>query len=85
MLQCAHSAWPLDSSMLKLPCAAITGINSPSVVLNSATLGTLAWALASSCISQQKARSLSVSPTGRKAACSGGAKPFRSPLWARTQ
>ena len=35
--------------------------------------GTLAWALASSCISQQKARSLSVPPTGRKAPWSRGA------------
>ena len=47
--------------------------------------GTLACALASSCISQQQARSLSVSPTGRKAPCSRGQKSFRSPLCANTQ
>ena len=47
--------------------------------------GTPAWAFASSCISQQKARSLSVSPTGLNAACRRGSKPFRSPLCAKTQ
>jgi membrane fusion protein len=50
-----------------------------------ATVGTLAWALASSCISQQKASSLSVPPTGRKLPCRRGRKSFRSPLCAITQ
>ncbi len=82
---CAHSAWPLESSQLKLPCAAGTGASSRSVAVSSPVPGTLAWALASSCISQQKARSLSVLPTGRKLACRRGWKSLRSPLCANTQ
>ena len=43
------------------------------VALSSGIGGTLACDLASSCMSQQKARSLSVWPTGRNAPCSRGA------------
>ena len=43
------------------------------VALSSAIPGTLACAFASSCISQQNARSLSVVPTGRNAPCRRGA------------
>ena len=85
VLQCAHSAWPLDSSRLNVPCAAGCGSNSRSVIVSSTIVGTLACDLASSCISQQNARSLSVSPTGLNAACRRGLKPFRSPLCANTQ
>jgi hypothetical protein len=59
--------------MLKVPWRAICGSSSRSVRVSSATLGTLACALAISCISQQKARSLSVPPTGRKWPCRRGA------------
>jgi glutathione synthase len=61
---CAHSACPLESRKLKVPCRAIRGTSSRSVSVSSATLGTSACDLASSCISQQNARSLSVRPTG---------------------
>ena len=64
---------PLLSMKLKVPCAAIGGTSSRSVAVSSSTDGTLACALASSCISQQKARSLSVSPTGWNAPCRRGA------------
>ena len=83
--QCAHSAWPLLSMKLNVPCFAAMGASSRSVLVSSAIGGTLACALASSCISQQNARSLSVPPTGRKAPCRRGSKPFRSPLCANTQ
>ena len=39
----------------------------------------------SCCSSQQKARSLSVWPTGTKGPSSRGWKPFRSPLWQKVQ
>ena len=61
------------------------GASSRSVSVSSSTLGTPACDLASSCMSQQNARSLSVLPTGRKLPCSRGRKSFRSPLWANTQ
>jgi hypothetical protein len=48
------------------PCFAICGASSRSVSVSSATLGTPACDLAISCMIQQKARSLSVLPTGRK-------------------
>ena len=70
---------------LKTPCAATCGSSSASVALSSAIAGTPACDFASSCISQQKARSLSVVPTGRNAPCRRGAKSFRSPLCANTQ
>ena len=41
--------------------------------------------IALSCIIQQNACSLSVSPTGRKCECRRGRKSLRSPLWANTQ
>ena len=44
------------------------GVSSRSVSVSSCTLGTPACDFASSCMSQQKARSLSVAPTGRKLA-----------------
>ncbi len=59
--------------MLKVPKRATCGTSSASVRVISGTLGTLACALSSSCISQQKACSLSVLPTGLKWPCSVGA------------
>ncbi|MNL09529.1 hypothetical protein D3C87_1302940 [compost metagenome] len=41
--------------------------------------------LRSPCISVQNASSLSVSPTGWYTPERNGAKPFRSPLWAKIQ
>ena len=57
----------------------------PTIEELSCTLGTPACDLAISCMIQQKARSLSVEPTGRKLPCRRGEKSFRSPLCANTQ
>ena len=82
---CAHSACPLDSMKLKVPWLASCGANSRSVSVSSSMLGTPACDLASSCMIQQKACSLSVLPTGWKLPCRRGRNSFRSPLWANTQ
>lgn len=92
---CAYSACPSLSSRLKGPCAAMAGSSSCSTGASAGQPGASCCEKRcgkrcgkrsrNCCKSQQKARSLSVVPTGITLPSSGGWKFSRLPLWQNSQ